>query len=75
VATAGAEEVTDGDLEGVAVLETVELRFKLPGPVNGFVAFETTMGLKGTVAFASAEILLLELIVLPGTHVPLPQAV
>lgn len=72
---AGVGEVANADPEGVGVPEMVELRRRLPGPVNGFVALDTNLELKGTVALASDEILLLELTVLPGTQVRLPQVV
>lgn len=75
VARGGADEVADAEAEGVGVPELVELGRRLPGPLKGFVALETTLESKGTVALASDEICLFELIVLPGTQVRLPQVV
>jgi len=81
VVLAGAEVVVNADVDGVGDIdmvefpEVVEFGCKLPGPVNGLVTFDKTLGLNGTVALASAEIVLLEVIVLPGTQVALPQTV
>jgi hypothetical protein len=75
VVFAGADVVADADPDGVGVIDIVEFGCRLPGPVNGLVTLDKTLELKGTVALASAEIVLLELVVLPETQVALPQTV